>query len=195
MIRQGRLQVTEEALLAPMIEGKKQFAFAWLERQSRYNLADVSLKATGRQRWSLSGHKGVGRTMRVGRHPHRARPHHRCSPPREGPTLFVVDPSQGITRRDYPTQDALARLGTHLRQVSVGATLCWARSMTPLAWSRTGSTAPSWRLCGGHRLMDAIKRATLEYIKTRKHSACRRQFQVLQHRMSTASPTPGRPAR
>ena len=29
------------ALLAPMIEGKKQFAFAWLERQSRYNLADV----------------------------------------------------------------------------------------------------------------------------------------------------------
>ena len=33
----------KEALLAPMIEGKKQFAFAWLERQSRYNLADGAL--------------------------------------------------------------------------------------------------------------------------------------------------------
>jgi alkylation response protein AidB-like acyl-CoA dehydrogenase len=43
-----------------MIEGKKQFAFAWLERQSRYNLADVSLKATKEgSGWSLSGHKGV----------------------------------------------------------------------------------------------------------------------------------------
>ena len=50
----------KEALLAPMIEGKKQFAFAWLERQSRYNLADVSLKATKEGNgWSLSGHKGV----------------------------------------------------------------------------------------------------------------------------------------
>src|SRR6266481_3243507 len=50
----------KEALLAPMIEGKKQFAFAWLERQSRYNLADVSLKATKEgSGYSLSGHKGV----------------------------------------------------------------------------------------------------------------------------------------
>src|SRR5262249_61113350 len=50
----------KEMLLAPMIEGKKQFAFAWLERQSRYNLADVSLKATKEGAgYSLSGHKGV----------------------------------------------------------------------------------------------------------------------------------------
>ena len=38
----------------------KQFALAWLERQSRYNLADVSLKATKEGNgWSLSGQKGV----------------------------------------------------------------------------------------------------------------------------------------
>ena len=46
MIARAGSKAQKEALLAPMIEGKKQFAFAWLERQSRYNLADVSLKAT-----------------------------------------------------------------------------------------------------------------------------------------------------
>ena len=46
MIAKAGSKAQKEALLAPMIEGKKQFAFAWLERQSRYNLADVSLKAT-----------------------------------------------------------------------------------------------------------------------------------------------------
>ncbi len=46
MIAAAGSKAQKDALLAPMIEGKKQFAFAWLERQSRYNLADVSLKAT-----------------------------------------------------------------------------------------------------------------------------------------------------
>ena len=60
MIAAAGTTAQKEALLAPMIEGKKQFAFAWLERQSRYNLADVSLKATKEGAgWSLSGHKGV----------------------------------------------------------------------------------------------------------------------------------------
>ena len=43
MIAAAGSKAQKDALLAPMIEGKKQFAFAWLERQSRYNLADVSL--------------------------------------------------------------------------------------------------------------------------------------------------------
>src|SRR5260221_267391 len=60
MIAKAGTKAQKEALLAPMIEGKKQFAFAWLERQSRYNLADVALKATKEGAgWSLSGHKGV----------------------------------------------------------------------------------------------------------------------------------------
>src|SRR5258708_28975598 len=53
-------QAQKDTLLAPMIEGKKQFAFAWLERQSRYNLADVSLKAVKEGNgYSLSGPQGV----------------------------------------------------------------------------------------------------------------------------------------
>ena len=60
MIARAGTAAQKEALLAPMIEGKKQFALAWLERQSRYNLADVSLKATKEGAgWSLSGQKGV----------------------------------------------------------------------------------------------------------------------------------------
>src|SRR5258708_23877955 len=60
MIAAAGRQAQKDALLAPMIEGKKQFAFAWLERQSRYNLADVSLKATQEGNgYSLSGPQGV----------------------------------------------------------------------------------------------------------------------------------------
>ena len=60
MIAAAGSAAQKESLLAPMIEGKKQFAFAWLERQSRYNLADVSLKAEkSGAGYTLSGHKGV----------------------------------------------------------------------------------------------------------------------------------------
>src|SRR5262249_54987095 len=60
LVARAGSKAQKEALLARMIEGKKQFAFAWLERQSRYNLADVSLRATKEGAgYSLSGHKGV----------------------------------------------------------------------------------------------------------------------------------------
>src|SRR5260370_42639819 len=60
MIARAGSAAQKEALLAPMIEGKKQFALAWLERQSRYNLADVALKATKEGAgWSLSGPQGA----------------------------------------------------------------------------------------------------------------------------------------
>src|SRR5262245_48599761 len=109
MIARAGSAAQKEALLAPMIEGKKQFAFAWLERQSRYNLADVSLKATKEGNgWSLSGHKGVvynaasaDEVIVLARTAGSARE-------QKGLTLFVVDgKAKGINRRDYPTQDAL----------------------------------------------------------------------------------------
>src|SRR5215510_14778477 len=113
----------KEALLAPMIEGKKQFAFAWLERQSRYNLADVSLKATKEGAgWSLSGQKGVvyngpsaDQIFVLARTSGGAREE-------KGLTLFVVDgKAKGLSRRDYPTQDSLRASELTFDKVSVGA--------------------------------------------------------------------------
>src|SRR4029079_4503214 len=123
MIARAGTAAQKQALLAPMIEGKKQFAFAWLERQSRYNLAEVSLQATkDGNGWSLSGHKGVvynaasaDTIIVLARTSGGAREEN-------GLTLFVVDgKAKGLTRRDYPTQDAQRASELTFDKVSVGA--------------------------------------------------------------------------
>src|SRR5258707_1637433 len=177
----------KEALLAPMIEGKKQFALAWLERQSRYNLADISLKATKEGNgWSLSGHKGVvynapsadtlivlARTAGAARED-------------KGLTLFLVDAkAYGITRRDYTTQDALRASELTFDKVSVGADSVLGKVDGAFPVVEDAVDRAIVALCAeATGCMDAINAATLEYIKTRKQFGVPiGKFQVLQHRM------------
>ena len=180
-------QAQKDSLLAPMMEGKKQFAFAWLERQSRYNLADVSLKATKEGAgWSLSGHKGVvyngpsadcifvlARTSGGARE-------------EKGLTLFAVDAkAKGLSRRDYPTQDALRASELTLDKVSVGADAVVGTVDGAFPIVEDAVDRAIVALCAeAVGCMDAINAATLEYIKTRKQFGVPiGKFQVLQHRM------------
>jgi pimeloyl-CoA dehydrogenase small subunit len=187
MIARSGTVAQKESLLAPMIEGKKQFALAWLERQSRYNLADVALAAKKEGAgWTLSGHKGVvynaasaDQIIVLARTSGGAREE-------KGLTLFVVDgKAEGLTRRDYPTQDALRASELTFDNVSVGADAVLGpvdggfpiveeavdRAIVALSAEAVGC-------------MDAINAATLEYIKTRKQfGVAIGKFQVLQHRM------------
>jgi alkylation response protein AidB-like acyl-CoA dehydrogenase len=180
-------QAQKDSLLAPMMEGKKQFAFAWLERQSRYNLADVSLKATKEGAgWSLSGHKGVvyngpsadcifvlARTSGGARE-------------EKGLTLFAVDAkAKGLSRRDYPTQDALRASELTFDKVSVGADAVVGTVDGAFPSVEDAVDRAIVALCAeAVGCMDAINAATLEYIKTRKQFGVPiGKFQVLQHRM------------
>ena len=180
-------QAQKDSLLAPMMEGKKQFAFAWLERQSRYNLADVSLKATKEGAgWSLSGHKGVvyngpsadcifvlARTSGGARE-------------EKGLTLFAVDAkAKGLSRRDYPTQDALRASELTFDKVSVGADAVVGTVDGAFPIVEDAVDRAIVALCAeAVGCMDAINAATLEYIKTRKQFGVPiGKFQVLQHRM------------
>jgi len=177
----------KEQLLMPMIEGKKQFAFAWLERQSRYNLADVSLKATKEGGgYSLTGHKGVvynaasadailvlARTAGSGRE-------------ERGLTLLIVDAkAKGLSRRDYPTQDAMRASELTFDKVSVGAGSVLGPVDGAFAVVEDAVDRAVVALCAeATGCMDAINAATLEYIKTRKQFGQPiGKFQVLQHRM------------
>jgi alkylation response protein AidB-like acyl-CoA dehydrogenase len=177
----------KEALLAPMMEGKKQFAFAWLERQSRYNLADVSLKAEkSGAGYTLSGHKGVvynaasaDQLFVLARTAGGAREE-------KGLTLFVVDgKAKGLSRRDYPTQDALRASELTFDKVAVGAdaVLGSVDGAFPIVEDAVDRAIVA--LCAeAVGCMDAINAATLEYIKTRKQFGVPiGKFQVLQHRM------------
>ena len=180
-------QAQKDQLLAPMMEGKKQFAFAWLERQSRYNLADVSLKAEkSGAGYTLSGHKGVvynapsadnifvlARTAGGQRE-------------EKGLTLFVVDAkAKGLTRRDYPTQDALRASELTFDKVAVGADAVLGKVDGAFPIVEEAVDRAIVALCAeATGCMDAINAATLEYIKTRKQFGVPiGKFQVLQHRM------------
>ena len=187
MIAAAGSAAQKEALLAPMIEGKKQFAFAWLERQSRYNLADVSLKATKEGNgWSLSGQKGVvynaasaDNIIVLARTAGGAREEN-------GLTLFVVDgKAKGLTRRDYPTQDALRASELTFDKVSVGADAVLGKVDGGFPVVEDAVDRAIVALCAeATGCMDAINAATLEYIKTRKQFGVPiGKFQVLQHRM------------
>ena len=180
-------QAQKDELLAPMMEGKKQFALAWLERQSRYNLADVSLKAEkSGSGYTLSGHKGVvyngpsadsifvlARTAGAARE-------------EKGLTLFVVDAkAKGLSRRDYPTQDALRASELTFDKVSVGADAVLGKVDGGFGLVEDAVDRAIVALCAeAVGCMDAINAATLEYIKTRKQFGVPiGKFQVLQHRM------------
>lgn len=180
-------QAQKDELLAPMMEGKKQFALAWLERQSRYNLADVSLKAEkSGSGYTLSGHKGVvyngpsadsifvlARTAGAARE-------------EKGLTLFVVDAkAKGLSRRDYPTQDALRASELTFDKVSVGADAVLGKVDGGFSLVEDAVDRAIVALCAeAVGCMDAINAATLEYIKTRKQFGVPiGKFQVLQHRM------------
>jgi pimeloyl-CoA dehydrogenase small subunit len=187
MIARAGSAAQKEALLAPMIEGKKQFAFAWLERQSRYNLADVSLKATKEGNgWSLSGHKGVvynapsaDTVIVLARTSGGAREE-------KGLTLFLVDgKAKGLTRRDYPTQDALRASELTFDKVSIGADAVLGPVDGAFPVVEEAVDRAIVALCAeATGCMDAINAATLEYIKTRKQFGVPiGKFQVLQHRM------------
>ncbi len=108
--------------------------------------------------------------------------------PREekGLTLFVVDgKAKGLTRRDYPTQDALRASELTFDKVSVGADAMLGKvdAGFPVVESAVDRAIVA---CAPRRpaAWDAINAATLEYIKTRKQFGVPiGKFQVLQHRM------------
>jgi alkylation response protein AidB-like acyl-CoA dehydrogenase len=84
-------------------------------------------------------------------------------------TLFVVDAkAKGISRRDYPTQDALRASELTFDKVSVGADAVPAGRRGVPGRRRGGRSRHRGALRRGDEAVDAINAATLEYIKTRK---------------------------
>jgi pimeloyl-CoA dehydrogenase small subunit len=187
LLAQAGSKAQKDALLAPMIEGKKQFALAFIERQSRYNLADVALKATRESAgWTLSGHKGVvynapaaDTIFVVARTAGGQRDE-------QGLTIFAVDgKAKGLARRDYPTQDAHRASELTFDKVAVSKDDVIGQVDGGFELLEGVMDRAIVALCSeAVGCMDAINAATLEYIKTRKQFGVPiGKFQVLQHRM------------
>jgi pimeloyl-CoA dehydrogenase small subunit len=186
LLRHAATQAQQQALIPEITQGQLKLAFAHVERQSRYDLADVATTARrDGAAWVLDGAKSVVLhgdcadrllvTARV------AGDRRDC----EGIGLFLVDPSaSGVTRRGYPTQDGLRAAEVTLSGVRVptGDILGDPGAALPVIEHVVDEAIAA--LCAeAVGTMQVMHETTLEYLKTRQQFGRPiGQFQVLQHR-------------
>jgi pimeloyl-CoA dehydrogenase small subunit len=183
LLRRAASAAQQQALLPQVTQGKLKLAFAHVERQSRYDLADVA--TTARQDgavWVLDGAKSVvlhgdcaDRLLVTARISGDQRD-------RMGIGLFLVDPSApGVTRRGYPTQDGLRAAEVTLSNVRVPQSDAMDDALPAIEHVVDEATAALCAEAVG--TMQAMHETTLEYLKTRQQFGRPiGQFQVLQHR-------------
>ena len=183
LIRRAGTSQQQQALLPQVTQGKLKLAFAHVERQSRYDLADVATTARkDGAMWVLDGAKSVvlhgdcaDRLLVTARVSGNRRD-------RTGIGLFVVDPSaSGVTRRGYPTQDGLRAAEVTLSGVRVPQTDAMLDALPAIEHVVDEAIAALCAEAVG--TMQEMHETTLEYLKTRQQFGRPiGQFQVLQHR-------------
>ena len=180
----GGTKGQKSELLPKLAGGELKLAFAYAERQSRFDLNDVKCRAEGSgDAFEITGHKGVvfhaataDKVIVSARTSGNSRDVN-------GITLFLVDNnSEGLSRRDYPTVDGLRASelemtkvnGTPLGEVGAGATL-----MEEVVGQAIAAICAEAVGC-----MDVLQETTNEYLKQRvQFGVPLSKFQVLQHRM------------
>ena len=181
LLRRAGSAALQGALIPQVTAGKLKLAFAHVERQSRYNLADVSTTA----RKSGSGYVLDGAKSVV--------LHGDCADKifvtariagerrdRNGIGLFLVDAaSPGVTRRGYPTQD-----GLRAAEISLAGVHADAVSDNALPVIEHVIDEAIAALCAeAVGTMQVMHDSTQDYLKTRKQFGRPiGSFQVLQHR-------------
>ena len=177
----------QSELLPKLATGELMLAFAYAERQSRFDLHDVEFKAEKNgPGYTLSGHKGVVFNAASADQIIVSARTSGGSRDKKGITLFLVDgKAAGLSRRDYPTVDGLRASELTFDNVSVGAdaVLGEVDNALPLIESVVGKgiAALAAESVG---CMKVLQETTNEYLKTRvQFGVPLSKFQVLQHRM------------
>ncbi len=177
-----------EQFLPALIGGESQWAFAFAEPDSRYNLACVGTSATADgDAWVLDGSKiavlngGAADQLVVSA---RTSGNKRDS---DGISLFLVDANAaGITRTAYPMVDGSAGADIRFESVALGADALLGSEGASLALIED-VVAEAIIAMGGEAVgaMDALLEQTAEYTRTREQFGQPiGKFQALQHRMA-----------
>jgi pimeloyl-CoA dehydrogenase small subunit len=185
-LRHGGSDAQKAAHIASIIDGSKTFAFAQLEKNSRYDLGDVSTTAKKKgDGWVIDGEKFVvlngenADTLIVtartkgGRHD------------RTGVGVFLVPAdAKGVVKKSYPTQDGLHAADISFTAVEVGADAAIGDGENALPLIERVVDEARTAICAeAVGLMDESLKTTVEYIKTRKQfGVAIGSFQSLQHR-------------
>ena len=185
-LRHGGSAEQKAAHIPRIIDGSKTFAFAQLEKNSRYDLADVATTARKKGAgWVIDGDKFVvlngdnADTLIVTA---RTRGERRD---RDGIGVFLVPANaHGVSRKGYPTQDGLHAADITLTGVEVGADAAIGDPDNALALvERVVDDARTAMCAEAVGAMDESLKSTVEYLKTRKQFGVPiGSFQTLQHR-------------
>ena len=183
LIRRAADPAMQAELLPQIAAGELLMAFAHVERQSRYELNNVSTIARkDGTRWRLEGEKGVvlhGDTAQKLLVTARTAGGTRD---RAGIGLFLVDvPSEGVSVRGYPTQDGLRAAEISLAGATGVPLGDPANALA--AVERVVDEALAFIVAEAVGLMTAMHDATVDYMKQRKQfGRAIGEFQALQHR-------------
>jgi len=174
-------------LIPPMVQGSLTVALAHQERQARYDLADTATtaRADGRGGYTLEGEKCV---VLAGASADKLIVSARVSGgrrDRNGIGLFLLDAkANGLTRRDYPTQDGFRAADIGFSAVRVAAEGVLAGPEQGLqVLERVVEEAIAALAAESVGAMAALHELTVDYLKTRKQFGQPiGSFQVLQHK-------------
>ena len=185
-LRRGGSAEQKAKHIPGIIDGSTTFAFAQLEKNSRYDLQDVSTTAKKKGAgWVIDGEKFVvlnGETAdqlvvtaRTGGGQRDA----------QGVGVFLVPAdAKGIAKKGYPTQDGMHAADITFTGVEVGADAAIGDpgSALPLI-ERVVDDARTAMCAEAVGAMDESLKTTVEYLKTRKQfGVAIGSFQTLQHR-------------
>ncbi|MBB5052505.1 pimeloyl-CoA dehydrogenase small subunit [Afipia massiliensis] len=185
-LRHGGSAEQKAAHIPSIIDGSKTLAFAQLEKNSRYDLADVTTTAKKKGAgWVIDGEKFVvlhGETADTLIVSARTKGSQRD---RSGIGAFLVPAkAKGVTVKGYPTQDGMRAADIRFEGVEVGADAAIGDPENGLPLIERVVDEARIAMCAeAVGAMDESLKSTVEYLKTRKQfGVAIGQFQTLQHR-------------
>src|ERR1700741_4165610 len=170
-LRHGGSDAQKAAYIPAIIDGSKTFAFAQLEKNSRYDLSDVTTTAKKKgDGWVIDGEKfvvlngeGADTLIVTARTKGGQRD-------KTGIGVFLVPANaKGVTKKAYPTQDGLHAADITFTGVEVGsdAAIGDPENGLPLI-ERVVDDARTALCAEAVGAMDESLKTTVEYLKTRK---------------------------
>jgi len=185
-LRHGGSAAQKAAHIPGIIDGSKTLAFAQLEKNSRYDLNDVTTSAKKKgDGWVIDGEKFV---VLNGENADTLVVTARSSGARRdasGIGVFLVPAdAKGVSRKGYPTQDGLHAADITFTGVEVGADAAIGDPDNALPLIARVVDEARTALCAeAVGAMDESLKTTVEYLKTRKQfGVAIGSFQTLQHR-------------
>ncbi|WOH80379.1 pimeloyl-CoA dehydrogenase small subunit [Bradyrhizobium sp. BEA-2-5] len=185
-LRHAGSDAQKAAYLPGIIEGSKTLAFAQVEKNSRYDLFDITTTAKRKgDGWVINGEKFVvmnGQSADALIITARMRGARRD---KGGIGVFLVPSNtKGISKTSYPTQDGLHAADVVLTGLEVGPDAAIGDPDNGLSVIERVVDEARAALCAeAVGLMDQSLKTTVEYLKTRKQfGVAIGSFQSLQHR-------------